>query len=89
MSMMDRAKAASDRTNKKLAAREKELLSKADIDWDALLPKLPDPAEREAVRRAVAEASRNNETVGDVIMRLSKVSADGLALAERVRKLLP
>lgn len=89
MSMMDRAKATSARTSEQLAAREKELLSKAAIDWESILPELPDPAEREALRRVVEEATSKNETVGDVIKRLTQVGTDGLALAERVRKLVP
>lgn len=89
MSMKDLAKGAADRTNAKLAEREKELLADTDIDWEAIAPKLTDEKERQQLMDAVAEATRNNETVGSVLDRLKQLSSDGIALADKVRILLP
>lgn len=89
MGMLDRAKAAKDRTDKRLAKREKELLVDTDIDWEVIAPQLSDPNEQELLKKAVKEATDKNETVGAVLKRLKKLGAEGTALAERVRKLLP
>lgn len=89
MGMMDRAKAAKQRTDQKLAEREKELLADTDVDWEAIAPRLSDPKEQEMLKKAVQEATDNNETVGAVLERLKKLGTEGTALAERVRKLLP
>lgn len=89
MGMMDRAKQAKERTDKKLAEREQELLAETDIDWEAIAPKLSDPKEQEMLKQAVQEATDNNESVGAVLERLKRLGSEGAALAERVRKLLP
>lgn len=80
---------ARERIDRKLARREKELLTETDIDWDAIAPKLSDPREQEILKQVVNEATNNNETVGAVLERLKKLGTEGAALAKRVRELLP
>lgn len=89
MGMMDRAKAAKERTDETFAEREAELLADTDIDWEAIAPQLSDPEEQRQLKQAVHEATADNETVGAVLERLKLLGSDGTALAERVRKLLP
>lgn len=89
MGMKKRARKSADRANRLLAEREAELLSKTTIDWEAMKPKLGSEEDGQTLMEVVAEATSHNETVGAVLSRLEQLGSDGVALAKKVRALIP
>jgi len=80
---------SAQKANEKLAAREAELLSQTTIDWEDLGAKLGSQEEYDRLMAAVGAATAQNETVGRVVERLKSLGTEGLALAEKVRGLIP
>ncbi len=89
MSMRDRARDSARRTNERLAAREAELLAETTIDWEAMRPEIGSEEDYQRLMAAVSEATAHNETVGAVFDRLKALGANGIALAKKVRGLIP
>ena len=89
MGMDSIAKKSADVTDGILANREKELLSETSIDWEAMKPTIGSKADYEQLISVVAKATEHNESVGAVLDRLKKLGTDGIALAKKVKGLLP
>ncbi len=88
MGMMDRAKAAKNRTDEALSEREKALLSRTGFDWEAIKPELTDEKEWRELMAVVESSTVRNEAIGTVLERLEKTGSSGLALAKKVRRLV-
>lgn len=88
MGWKDKAKDAADRTDKKLADREKQLIKDTSIDWAAMKPKLGSDEEYATLMKAVDEATQRNLTLGNLLTNLEALGQEGLALANKVRKLV-
>lgn len=89
MGMNDRARESARRTDARLAEREAELLAETSIDWEAIKPRLASDDERRQLTDAVRQATEHNETVGSVCKRLENLGTEGMALAKKVRSLIP
>jgi hypothetical protein len=85
----DLANESANAADNALAAREAELLSQTTIDWAAMRPQIGSEEDYQILMAQVNEATARNETVGSVLRRLRDLGQSGVALAEKVRGLVP
>lgn len=88
MGMRDRARESAERTNQRLAEKERELISQTTIDWDAMKPQIGSESDYQRLMDAVQQSTDRNETVGAVIQRLEALGSEGIALAKKVRGII-
>ena len=89
MGMGEIGDSVANNTNDALAEREKELISETTIDWNAMRPQIGSESDYQKLMDAVQKATDHNETVAAVVERLEKLGTEGLALAKKVRGLIP
>ena len=89
MGMRDRSNRSANRTNEALAARERKLVSDQSFDWESIANQLGSPEKYQQLMDAVQEATDDNESLAKLFTRLESLGTEGLALAEKVRGLIP
>lgn len=86
--MRDLVNKSKNRTDKRLAERERELVSNTQFDWDAIKPELSDPEEQRVLMDAVQEAAKHNENIGQLHDRLKALGEKGVSVADKLASLL-
>jgi len=72
------------RADAKLADRESDLVDSTKFDWDSISPKLSDKEERDALVKAVKEATIRNENIGQLHKRLKEMGSVGISVSEKL-----
>ncbi len=76
------------KTDRELVDEELKLLLRTTIDWEILRPKVLDYAVYDQLIAEVNEATKRNESIGQLRSRLQRLGIDGLGLAKKVVGLL-
>ena len=77
-----------ERTDEALTEREAAVLRETLVDWEALRPKLGDPATLDRLVAVVQEASARNESLAQFQVRVRELGEGAVVLAKRVCRLL-